>query len=187
MIKPVVRVAAVLLLVVSSGCTRDEPPVVLPSGSAASTSATPPVTPTPTVSRSPQQQALDAYTGMWLTYLKAAETADPDHPDLARHATGKALETLRSGLQSMRDKGLRGRGHFTFRAVVESAQPAANPTLVRVRDCLDTSKTGQYKANGEPYTDPPGGNRLTLADVELVDGEWKVRNFGVRDVGTCTG
>ena len=39
---------------------------------------------------------------------------------------------------------------------------------------MDTSATSQYKANGEPYQDAPGGRRLVFADVELRDGIWKV-------------
>lgn len=134
-----------------------------------------------------QQQAIDAYIGMQRAYLKATETADPNHPDLARYASGRALDVLRTGLESIRDRGLRGRGEATFRPKIESLEPADKPTKIGIRDCMDTSRTELYKANGDPYRDEPGGNCLVIATVEIVNGAWKVTGFGVQKVGSCTG
>lgn len=133
----------------------------------------------------PQQQAIGAYVGMQRAYLTATETADPDHPDLARYAAGEALQRLRNGLESIRDRGLRGRGEVTFDTKVQSLNPVDQPVKITVRDCMDTSASELYKVSGEPYEDEPGGLQLVVATVEVVDGLWKVTSFGVHEVGTC--
>src|SRR5688500_8790290 len=38
-----------------------------------------------------EQAVLAAYQGYWDTWLVANDPPDPDHPDLARYATGAAL------------------------------------------------------------------------------------------------
>jgi hypothetical protein len=90
-------------------------------------------------------------------------------------------------LKSIQDQGLRGRGEARFHPKIESLEPAQTPTKIGIRDCMDTRRTELYKANGDPYRDEPGGNRLVIATVEIVDGAWKVTGFGVRKVGSCTG
>ncbi|GIM86619.1 hypothetical protein [Salinispora arenicola] len=122
---------------------------------------------------------------MQRAFLKASESANPDDPGLPRYTAGTALKRLRDGLTSMRQEGLRGRGEAILHPKVESFQPADAPTKARVRDCMDTSKTERYKANGDPYKDTPGGLRLVIADLERVDGAWKVTGLGVHEVGSC--
>jgi hypothetical protein len=119
-------------------------------------------------------------------FLKATETADPAFPDLTKYATGEALTLLTGALRNYQTEGLRGRGNATFHPSIESLAPADAPTKARVRDCMDTSQTSLYKANGDPYQDEPGGLRLVLADVERINGVWKVAGLGVHGVGTCT-
>jgi hypothetical protein len=184
----VLAVVAVLPLALA-GCGSGDPPSAAgpstaPAGPSAATPPQPPPT-TPGPDEEPRQQALDAYVSMQRAYQRAAETADPDHPDLARYAAGDALRRLRDGLTSIRDQGLRGRGEATYRPVVESVNPIDAPTTITVRDCMDTSATELYDPSGAPYQDEPGGLRLVVATVEVVDGTWKVTSFGVHEVGTC--
>jgi hypothetical protein len=181
-------ITAMTLALTGTSCTptgRPEPAATSPPGTLASTPA--PEVPSPPLDPhdDPQQQATDAYIGMQHAYLGATEAADPDHPDLARYAAGDALQRLRTGLASIRDNGLRGRGEVRFDATVQSLNPVSQPAKITIRDCMDTSASELYKVSGEPYEDQPGGLQLVIATVEIIDGTWKVTSFGVHEVGTC--
>jgi len=182
---PLVLVTAVALVL--SGCGQEDPPeATTPAPGSTGAPASPPATtPSPDPQADPQQQAVDAYVRMQQAYQEAVGTADPDHPDLARYAAGEALQRLRDGIASIRDRGLRGRGEATFEPVVESLDPPGAPTRITVRDCMDTGGTELYDPSGQPYQDEPGGPRLVIATVEIVDGTWKVTSFGIQEVGTC--
>jgi hypothetical protein len=177
--------AAVALVL--SGCGQENPPdATTPAPGPTGTPTSPPAaTPSPDAQDAPQQQAVDAYVGMQRTYQEAVGTADPDHPDLARYAAGEALQRLRDGIASIRDRGLRGRGEATFQPVVESLDPPGAPTRITVRDCMDTSGTELYDPSGQPYQDKPGGLRLVIATVEIVNGTWEVTSVAIHQVGTC--
>ncbi|GIG63210.1 hypothetical protein Lfu02_75820 [Longispora fulva] len=131
------------------------------------------------------RQAEDAYRGMWTSYLAASRIPDPNFPDLRRHASGAALTILVKGVQQTKEKGLLERGDFVLQPSVAALQPPSAPTKATVNDCVDTSATSMYKADGSPYQDTPGGKRLLIATLEIVDGTWKVVDFGLRAVGTC--
>ena len=45
-----------------------------------------------------EQAVLAAYQGYWDTWLAANDPPDPDHPDLARYATGAALAKVRESI-----------------------------------------------------------------------------------------
>jgi hypothetical protein len=183
-IRTITLTALLAVAATLTACTdSDEPAITLPSATS------PPSTPSPTASATatttPEQQILDVYLGMQRAFAKAGEAADPNYPDLSRYAGGAALKVLTSGLTSMRSNGLRARGETVYHPQVESLQPADSPTKAHVRDCMDTSKAEAYKANGDPYKDTPGGLRLVIADLERVDGAWKVTGLGVHAVGSC--
>jgi hypothetical protein len=120
-------------------------------------------------------------------FEKAEAIPDPGHPDLPRYAAGAALKLLTTGLTSMRDEGLRGSGETTFNPQVAELAPPKAPTRARVQDCMDTRRTQLKKISGAPYKDTPGGWRLVVATVQLVEGTWKVTGLGVHDVGSCAG
>lgn len=188
---PIITLAVVAgVTAILAACTaKKEPPATLPSTTAsASTSAAspPPASPAAETQETATQRAIDTYVGMHNAFLKAGQTGNPDSPDLAKYASGSALTQLTNGLKSYQAKGLLVRGQAVFNPKVTSLAPPAAPTKASVQDCMDTSGTSLYKANGDPYQDTPGGRRLVLADVERIDGVWKVTSFGVRDVGSCT-
>lgn len=182
---------------VLAGCTgTSEPAVTLPgssgtgagSSSSSSSGSVKPSTSSSTTSiADTQRQVLDAYLGMQRAFDTASETADPGYPDLARYASGPALQRLTAGLTSMRNAGLRGKGKTVFHPKVQELAPAKAPTRAQVVDCMDTRGTSVYKANGQPYQDTPGGWRLVNARVELLGGTWKVTGVGIHGVGSCTG
>ena len=175
-----------LLIAMASGCRSTEPAPV--------TAPTTPPPPTPALSPSPspdpleaaEQAALDAYRGMWSAYVEASRIPDPEHPDLARHATADALQVLENGLETIANNGLASRGDVALDPRVTEVQPVDQPTAATISDCVDTSDTELYRTSGEPYQDTPGGPRLAEATVEdLGGGDWKVTGFALYGVGTC--
>lgn len=180
---------AVIAIAATIGGCATNPPATLPI----STVPTPPSANSPTASTAAaetpelaKQHAIDAYVGMQNAFLRASELGDPSYPDLANYAAGDALVRLTEGLKTNQSKGLLSRGEAVYHPHVESLSPSTSPTKASLRDCMDTSKTSRYKANGESYQDSPGGLRLVLAEVERINGTWKVTSFGVRQVGSCT-
>jgi hypothetical protein len=178
--------ALTALLTLAAGCAQAEPDVILPTPSPSTSPS--PAQPGPTTDPydDPHQQAIDAYIGTQQAYLAATTTADPDHPDLTVHTAGRALNLLRDGVASIRDKGLRGRGQATYQPEVDTYDDLERPTTITIRDCMDTSQAELYAVSGEPYDDEPGGLQLVIATVEIVDGTWKVTGIGIHGVDTCT-
>jgi hypothetical protein len=179
------RLSVVALALLLGSCTSK--PAPSPSTS------TPPVSlgsssPSPTDPRvGAVQAAVAAYRGMWQAYNSAVQIPNPDSPDLARYATGSALQTLVSGLKSVKGRGLKGTGQLVLAPEVTEISPTNAPAKVGVRDCFDDGGTHLVRVSpGSQYSDPPGGRRLCLATVERQgDASWKVTQFGLRGVGTC--
>ncbi|MEV8442142.1 hypothetical protein AB0425_32605 [Actinosynnema sp. NPDC051121] len=132
--------------------------------------------------------ALAAYQGMWDAFAAAAATSDWQSPQLGRYATGLALSTLSRGLYADHHNGLVSKGSPTHNTQVSSVDPPVNPAKVIVSDCSDSTDALKYRAdNGQPADDGAGGRRLIKATVEKQsDGSWKVSDFGVQGVGTCS-
>ena len=179
--------ALAALLALAAGCTgtANQPDVSLPTESPSANPSSPAPSPANNPYDDPHQQAIDAYLGTQEAFSQAIIAADPDHPELTVHTAGRALDLLRDGLTAIRDQGLRGRGEATFRPEVDQWDDLERPTTIIIRDCMDTSNTELYSVSGEPYEDEPGGLRLVIATVEIVDGTWKVTGLGVHGVGTC--
>lgn len=181
--------AATALTALLAGCTNSDDTPTTPTTSAAPASASP----SPSASQSAaaetpdqaKQHAIDAYVGFQTAFQKAGAAGDPEFPDLAKYGTGDALKLFTNGLKASKTQGLLARGEAVFHPKVASLSPPAAPTKASVEDCMDTSKTERYKADGSPFNDPPGGLRLVLADVERINGEWKVTGIGIREVGSC--
>lgn len=135
----------------------------------------------------PGRQALAAYRGMWRAYGQAVQVPDPSSPQLPRYATADALATLTTGLQSLKDQGLKGTGDIEVNPTITAAAPTDHPTEVEVTDCLDSSRSHIVRASpGPAYHDPPGGHRRVIATVKRQpDGAWKVASFAAQVVGTC--
>ncbi|MFI7208442.1 hypothetical protein [Micromonospora aurantiaca (nom. illeg.)] len=132
------------------------------------------------------EAALAAYRGMWQAYAKAGLAANPDEPELARHATGQALSTLKTGLAKLRKDGEVIKGEYESDPHVVPASPSTEPVTVSVQDCLDTTRFLTYKAaTGALADDVPGGKRAVRATVVRDGDGWKVSSFGVQAVGTC--
>jgi hypothetical protein len=59
----------------------------------------------PSTAPTEEQAVLAAYQGYWVTWLAANDPPDPDHPDLARYATGAALSRVRGAISERRSVG----------------------------------------------------------------------------------
>ena len=176
---------AIVLLALASACgprsSTGGGPSSVPS------LATPSAIPSSSDPAAIRQSVLDAYRGMWQAYQRAIQVPDPNSADLARYATGDALETLRKGLQSLKDQGLKGTGDVTLSPQVTAFSLATTPPEFQLSDCMDSSGTRVVRATpGPAYSDSPGGHRRVLATVQRqADGSWKVSSFAVQAVGSC--
>jgi hypothetical protein len=183
--------AACFALVVLGGCTApnengtappNNPPVDA-TATSESTEATSTVAPVDKA----KQDATAAYQAMWQDFVTAGRTSNWQSPELARHATGIALQKMSRGLYADHQNGAVTRGEPVLNPSVSSAEPATNPTKIVITDCGDSTNFLKYDAKtGQPVDDEPGGRQLINATVELQsDGSWKVSDFGVREVGSC--
>lgn len=171
-----------LAMLAAAGCQ--------PDGSDPTVTGTPLPTATVSPSLSPveaaKQAALMAYRGMWAAFSAASRAGNPEHPDLPRHAADDALDLLVSGLETNQREGLvSGGGEVVLYPEVVELEPAEAPVRITVSDCADTSATRRVRPTGPPFTDSPGGWRQVTAYVEPVDGEWKVTNLVIQEVGSC--
>jgi hypothetical protein len=178
--------AWIVLIACAGGCTN-HPPAKRPAPGSTPSLAAPSRTaasPDPTAA---VQTALDAYRNMWQAYQQALQVPDPSSPELTRYATGRALATLRQGLQSLKDQGLKGTGTISTTPRVTAVSPASDPASVDIADCLNDAASHIVRASpGPAYSDPPGGRRRVSAGIKRQsDGSWKVDDFGVQAVGTC--
>lgn len=181
--------AAVAFGMLLAGCTHeDKTPTTTPtSGTPASASASPSAQASAAAETPDQakQHAIDTYLGFQTAFQKAGAAGDPEFPDLAKYGTGDALKLFTNGLKANKTQGLLARGQAVFHPTIASLSPPDSPTKASVQDCMDTSKTELYKADGSPYKDSPGGLRLVLASLDRINGEWKVTGIGIREVGSC--
>lgn len=128
-----------------------------------------------------------AYLGMWSDFTTAGHTSDWQSPLLSRHATAYALQTLEKGLYLDHKDGVITKGAPVLHPKVKSVTPAANPTVVLVSDCGDSSHWLKYVAKtGKRAARGPGGRQAITAEVrKQPDGSWKVDQFAVEGVGSC--
>jgi hypothetical protein len=177
--------ALAALAAAAAGCAAGGPqPVAQPTGRATAIAA-PATAEQATVAR---QRALAAYGGMWAAYDAAgrAPAADPDHPELAAYATGRALRVLAEGLTSLRQQGLVIEGQVVLHPKVVAVNPPSAPTEVRIEDCGDSTGWLTVDPATGQVTDEPRGRQMVFATVtDVGGGQWKVSDFAVRAVGSC--
>jgi len=130
--------------------------------------------------------AIAAYVAMWRADAEASHTSDWQAPELARYASGDALQVLTRGLYADHYNGLISRGAPVNNPKATAVSPAGTPTSVMINDCSDSRSWVRVKADGTPFTDTPGGTRKIVAVVQKhTDGLWRVTEVGVGAVGSC--
>jgi hypothetical protein len=124
---------------------------------------------------------LAAYRAYWADVVAVGKTADWQSPRLAKHATGQALEKVRTHFRTMKAAGLIDLGTVKLSPKVTTVR---GRTAV-IEDCIDVSrfllhdaKTRQPRERPDPRPDD-GVATLTLT----ADG-WKVSKTVGR--GKCT-
>ena len=122
---------------------------------------------------------------MWQAYIAASNAGDPQSPELAKYASGSALQTLVTGLTANKSQSLVTKGTPEINPVQTGFSPADAPTSVTVGDCADDSHWLLYKPNGDLADNTPGGRHKVTATVDKGDGGWKVTAFAAQGTGTC--
>jgi predicted lipid-binding transport protein (Tim44 family) len=177
------RWLAVLALAFAvAACTQKPPPRPNPTPSLRAPT-TAPSSPDP---RAEVQAALAAYTNMLNAFVAASNTGTDDTTELAKYTTGSALQVLSKGLADNKAKGLHSEGAPGIDPPrVTEVSPVNDPTTVAVTGCVDGTRWLLHKSNGQLADSTPGGRRRTTAQIQHVDGVWKVTALAIQGVGTC--
>lgn len=138
--------------------------------------------------RAEVQTALAAYTNLLNAFVAASNAGTDDKTELAKYATGSALDLLASGLADNKAKGLHTQGTPGIDPPkVTNFGPASNPTSVSVTGCVDGTNWLLHKSNGQLADSGPNGRRRTGAQIDKTAGVWKVSSLAIQGVGTCPG
>lgn len=127
---------------------------------------------------------LAAYARFWEIYVTAASGSDPDHPELPRVATGRALEGLRLQLAGDRRAGVVARGQPERWATRITRLEADRAELI---ECVDSNQWLLHDAATGELRDTPSGiiRQVTANLTRDADGRWMVAelDIGTTDVG----
>jgi hypothetical protein len=173
----------------TAACHGSEPPPT--ASSTTGGPATAPASPSTSLSASTEtqdqakQNALAAYLGLLDAFEHAGQVGDPASPELPKYAADSVVNRLSTALAKQKKDGILGRGQTVHHAAVTSIGPPDAPKTAQVKDCMDTRKTSLYKPDGQPVPQDKGGFRLTLANLQRIDGAWKVTRLAIREPGTC--
>jgi hypothetical protein len=130
-------------------------------------------TTTTTAAPTDEEAILAAYQGYWDTWLAANDPPNPDHPDLAKYATGEALERARRTISDHAEQNhavrLREGGVYVHRpAVVEQLGETA-----LVEDCSLDDGLVVDRPSGLVLDDSVW-SRKNLVHMTRVGGAWRV-------------
>jgi hypothetical protein len=142
----------------------------------------------PSPTKVAETEAIASYLGMWQGFATAGHTSDWKSPLLGRDATGDALLQMSRGLYADHLNGYITKGAPVDHPTVKSATPTSSPTTVLISDCGDSSHWLKYVAKtGRLATPAPGGRQAITAEAKRQsDGTWKIDQFAVLAVGSCT-
>jgi predicted lipid-binding transport protein (Tim44 family) len=179
------RIALVVLLALAACTSKPKPsPTATPDASLHA--------PSPAVSsldpRAEVQRAVAAYTNLLNAFTASSNAGTDDTTELAKYATGSALQRLSKGLADNKAKGLHSQGTPGIDPPhVTEIAPTNDPTTVVVTGCIDSTHWLLYKSNGQLADNTPGGRRSTSAQIDKSGGIWKVSSLAIQGVGSCPG
>ncbi len=186
---PAVAVSGLAALCLTAVVACDTQGQQAPESSPSPTVDAPPPRTAPSPVDAAKEHATSAYVGMWQAMARAGRTSDWKSPELARYATGNALTTITRSLYADHFNHVVTRGAPKNFPKVTSVEPPDSPETVMISDCGDSTGTSKVmEKNGQPApSDAPGGRRSIVAEVKKQpDGTWKVNQFAVQGVGTCS-
>jgi hypothetical protein len=127
-----------------------------------------------------QAAVLAAYRAYWDDVIAAGKTADWQSPQLANHATGQALQTVRDHYRQLRAEGLIDRGTVTLHPRVT----ALRDETATIQDCTDTSRFLKYDAKTGALRDTsvPELDNIEIT-LQRIKGAWTVTQTAGR--GKC--
>jgi hypothetical protein len=138
--------------------------------------------------RAEVQKAVAAYTNLLNAYAAASNSGTTDTTELAKYATGSALQLLSNGLADNKAKGLHSQGTPGIDPPhVTEISPVNDPTTVEVTGCVDDTHWQLYNSSGQLVDSGPSGRRPTSAQIDRSGGVWKVSSLAIQGVGTCPG
>jgi hypothetical protein len=179
-----IRLTLVAVLALS-GCTGKPTASTTPPASAPTTV---PSAPSGASASAPTEQAVAAYLNLLHAFVAASNSGSTDTREMAKYATGSALDLLAQGLTDNKKQGVKTAGQpGVSQPKVVKADPTANPIKVDVTGCVDDTNWKFYKYDGKPADNTPSGRRATNAEITNVGGTWRVTLLAIRGVGTCTG
>lgn len=179
MLSPGVREAAVGMLAVLavSGCAsspeNDTTPMSSPAGEERA-------------SPEAEEQALEAYTGLWQAVVEQARAGEVDEAELERYATGQALEFARQSLEERASAGEVARGEPSFSP--ETARVDQDTDTVEIQDCMDSTAWLREDAQtGDLIEEEPEGpvQRRVEASAEFDGLSWRVSELLLGQVDSC--
>lgn len=124
---------------------------------------------------SPEEEALDAYRGMWDVVVEGSHDGAVGHPDLSEYATGQALE-----LTSAMLRGVYATGEPQMSP--KATEAAGSPPSVSIEDCIDDS---EWTVQEEPGAEERSGRRSVTATVTAHGDQWLVEDLWFEDYGSC--
>jgi hypothetical protein len=136
-------------------------------------------------SANPQEQARQAYLGMWRAFVAASQTAEYQSGALSQYAAGGALSVLTHGLYQNYRNGILTRGQPSFSPHVTIASPQGSTVQATVTDCADSSNWAYYYRSGKPAPGEQQGRQRVSARLQPFGGVWKVTFLLVEKEGTC--
>jgi hypothetical protein len=162
------------LLFTAAACTDDSPAPVPPASGITSAASTP--TTDPAQSKA-SADALTVYASYRTTYQAAAMRADPKSKDLPKYVAEPLLGQLVNSFSQMNDAGVVSRGESIWNGQAVDVQLDANPPIVTIEDCRDTTAVVTVnKKTGKPVPAPSNQAKkyVVVSKAKQVSGAWYI-------------
>ena len=175
---------ASLLCACSSGQAGPAVPTNTGSGSAGPTSAS--SSPSPGVTDSSLNQALDAYQQYWAAQVSSqARPSRPQDASLAQYAQGQALAGAQSTLLIFRQNGVAMTGRPVLHPT--ATKTVGQPDVITISDCVDSSNWKPvYVATGKSALAPGQAVRVVVeSTVVKASGRWVVATSNAQRDRSC--
>lgn len=175
--------AAVLLLAVSCGGGDDDAEDTSGGQSPEETSdSATTTTEAPTTTLSPEDEVLAAYRAAKDALIAASDPPNPDDPDLLATHAGDTLTRLQAALDRDRTEGV---SYVTTIETHETGPPTITGDTAVLEACIVDRSQVIDTVTREPRGEPGETYRLVTAEMQRIDGTWKlVQQEEVAD--TCT-